>query len=59
MTLNVTIKAINAGTASEYFVLMLDELNNFQILPYVPHHTTRAGAVRYALKHGYNIIERG
>lgn len=57
--LNVMIKAINAGTPSEYFVLVLDELNNFQILPYVPHYKTRAGAVRYALKHDYNIIERG
>lgn len=55
--MKVKIYVINENQSGQYFGLMLAEEGNELVLPYAPTWKTRKGAERYALKHGFVIVE--
>lgn len=51
--MKVTTYCINKGTASQYFGLKNAEENT--VLHYAPTCKTEKGAIRWAIKHGFEI----
>ena len=52
--LKVRIYTMNEGCKSQYFGLITTEGN---VLHYQPTWKTRAGAIRWATKHGYKVVD--
>ena len=55
--LKVKIFSYNLGS-EKYYGLQLAEKDNEQVLPYSPRWKTEKGAIKYAIKNNYTIIER-
>ena len=55
--LKVRVKVINEGRSSQEFHLTLAEIGNEQPLPFAPRWKTKKGAMRYAQKRGYEVID--
>lgn len=51
--MKVTTYCINKGTESQYFGLKNSEENT--VLHYTPTWKTEKGAIRWAIKHGFEI----
>ncbi len=54
--MKVATYCINKGHSSQYFVLVNAE-ENF-VLPYTPEWKTEKGAIRWALNHGYKVVDK-
>lgn len=52
--MKVKVYCINKGTSSQYFGLK-DATDN-AVLPYTPTWKTEKGAIRWAIKNGFEVI---
>ena len=54
--MKVTIYCINKGTTNQYFVLNNAEENT--VLHYTPTWKTEKSAIRWAIKNGFEVIDK-